>query len=190
MNVFKGRGGRPRAACGTVNGHKGHKRRGEPSCDACAAAWSEAHPPRRPDPEAVERRKAAFRADPTDRRHGTTNGYSNLTCRCGRCRQAWAASCLAYLHASPEQMDKRRQRSYARRGTTPCPVPDGYFSASELARLLGVHISVPARTFTPSMTLESGRKVYAVADVRRQVDAKIAARWGTLLAKLDEAQAS
>ncbi len=28
---------------------------------------------------------------PNDPRHGTWNGYSNLHCRCGLCREAWAA---------------------------------------------------------------------------------------------------
>ena len=27
---------------------------------------------------------------PDDPRHGTRNGYTNLTCRCDRCRAAWA----------------------------------------------------------------------------------------------------
>jgi hypothetical protein len=27
---------------------------------------------------------------PDDKRHGTVNGYSNLACRCQRCRDAWA----------------------------------------------------------------------------------------------------
>jgi hypothetical protein len=30
-----------------------------------------------------------------DPRHGTTNGYSNLRCRCTACKAAWAADCLA-----------------------------------------------------------------------------------------------
>lgn len=33
-----------------------------------------------------------------DPRHGTTNGYSNLDCRCDRCRKAWTQYCLAYRH--------------------------------------------------------------------------------------------
>lgn len=28
-----------------------------------------------------------------DPRHGTTNGYCNLGCRCAACRAAWAAYC-------------------------------------------------------------------------------------------------
>jgi len=30
----------------------------------------------------------AFRANLDDPRHGTDNGYSNLRCRCDRCREA------------------------------------------------------------------------------------------------------
>jgi hypothetical protein len=30
----------------------------------------------------------AMRRDPTDPRHGTTNGYANCACRCDRCREA------------------------------------------------------------------------------------------------------
>ncbi len=33
-------------------------------------------------------RRAAFAADPTDPRHGTHNGYTNLRCRCEPCREA------------------------------------------------------------------------------------------------------
>ncbi|WP_460357166.1 hypothetical protein [Mycobacterium sp. ZZG] len=39
----------------------------------------------------------AFRNDPTDERHGTTNGYNNYGCRCDKCREA-------------NNADKRRQR--------------------------------------------------------------------------------
>lgn len=39
----------------------------------------------------------AFRSDPTDSRHGTTNGYNNYGCRCDECREA-------------NNADKRRQR--------------------------------------------------------------------------------
>jgi hypothetical protein len=31
---------------------------------------------------------ATFHADPTDPKHGTTNGYGNLGCRCARCCEA------------------------------------------------------------------------------------------------------
>lgn len=33
-------------------------------------------------------RRAAFAADPSDARHGTHNGYTNLGCRCDPCREA------------------------------------------------------------------------------------------------------
>lgn len=33
-----------------------------------------------------------MRLDPEDPRHGTENGYSNLKCRCNRCKDAWSAS--------------------------------------------------------------------------------------------------
>jgi len=35
---------------------------------------------------------------PDDPRHGTTNGYGNLGCRCERCRQANRENHLAYMH--------------------------------------------------------------------------------------------
>lgn len=35
-----------------------------------------------------------------DPRHGTDNGYSNLGCRCRRCRDAHNAKCLAYQHTT------------------------------------------------------------------------------------------
>lgn len=35
--------------------------------------------------------QTAFIADGTDPRHGTLNGYSNLKCRCDRCKAAAAA---------------------------------------------------------------------------------------------------
>lgn len=41
---------------------------------------------RGPRPQCAE----LFREDPNDSRHGSTNGYTNLGCRCDRCRAAWA----------------------------------------------------------------------------------------------------
>lgn len=35
--------------------------------------------------------------DPTDQRHGTTNGYGNLGCRCERCRKANADAHRGYM---------------------------------------------------------------------------------------------
>ena len=40
-----------------------------------------------------------MRDDPDDPRHGTNNGYSNLKCRCPRCRAAWAATVQKDRHA-------------------------------------------------------------------------------------------
>ena len=52
-------------------------------------------------------------ADPGDPRHGTLNGYTNLACRCDRCRAAntrycaeirlrrRARGCPDHLHGSP-----------------------------------------------------------------------------------------
>ena len=40
---------------------------------------------------------------PDDPRHGTVNGYSNLDCRCQRCRDAWAAD-------SKQKRSKRAER--------------------------------------------------------------------------------
>lgn len=36
--------------------------------------------------------KARIGDVPDDPRHGTTNGYTNLKCRCQRCRDAWSAT--------------------------------------------------------------------------------------------------
>lgn len=37
--------------------------------------------------------------DPTDKRHGTPNGYNNYGCRCDRCRAAHAADSLKRKNA-------------------------------------------------------------------------------------------
>jgi hypothetical protein len=52
------------------------------------AAWKERNgivPKPRPASTAKD-----FPDRPDDPRHGTVNGYSNLKCRCDRCRAAWA----------------------------------------------------------------------------------------------------
>lgn len=46
-------------------------------------------------------RQARPMTDPSDPRHGTTNGYGNLGCRCDPCKSAWSA----------EQKKQRRRRS-------------------------------------------------------------------------------
>lgn len=48
-----------------------------------------------------------------DSRHGTSNGYNNLECRCQPCRDAHAKQHLAYMHEHEEQMEKARKRSRA-----------------------------------------------------------------------------
>lgn len=50
-----------------------------------------------------ESTKRAFRRDPSDPRHGTVNGYSNLGCSCDRCREAWRIECR------PRQLKHRRE---------------------------------------------------------------------------------
>lgn len=44
-----------------------------------------------------------------DERHGTTNGYSNYSCRCAPCTDAWAAACLERKHnrVPPPTNDRR-----------------------------------------------------------------------------------
>jgi hypothetical protein len=54
----------------------------------------------------VKSRGPDFWNDPTDPRHGTTNGYSNLKCRCQPCRDAWG---------------KAVQRAKERRASQPVP---------------------------------------------------------------------
>ena len=39
--------------------------------------------------------RARIQAGDGDTRHGTTNGYSNLRCRCEACRAAWTRYVLA-----------------------------------------------------------------------------------------------
>jgi hypothetical protein len=48
--------------------------------------------------------------------HGTVNGYTNLGCRCEKCRAAWARAHKDYLDRHPEQREKARQRERVRRG--------------------------------------------------------------------------
>ncbi len=47
---------------------------------------------------------------PNDPRHGTSNGYLNLSCRCQRCRDAFAKQHYDYMHRNPEQQEKHRRR--------------------------------------------------------------------------------
>lgn len=61
------------------------------------------HPVERRHPTKPRVPAEDFIADPSDPRHGTSNGYSNLKCRCDRCREAWAAAHAKY-------MERRRER--------------------------------------------------------------------------------
>lgn len=45
-----------------------------------------------------------------DPRHGTTNGYTNLGCRCQPCRDANAVAHLEYMHRAAGQSEKHRLR--------------------------------------------------------------------------------
>lgn len=56
----------------------------------------------------------ALEAD--DPRHGTTNGYGNLGCRCQPCRDAWSVWHLEYMQRTPSQRWKGKVRERARRG--------------------------------------------------------------------------
>lgn len=58
-------------------------------CDLMGLPFNGHHTPR-PELIRIDPREAheAFRANPDDPRHGSLNGYSNMKCRCGRCRQA------------------------------------------------------------------------------------------------------
>jgi hypothetical protein len=55
-----------------------------------------------------------FWDDPTDPRHGTVNGYSNLLCSCEPCRKAWADAHRSYMHRGDNLRDHaERQMVYA-----------------------------------------------------------------------------
>lgn len=57
----------------------------------------------------------------SDPRHGTSNGYINLGCRCQPCRDAHAAKHREYMRTHPEQREKARLRELASRGRPPAP---------------------------------------------------------------------
>jgi hypothetical protein len=59
--------------------------------------------------------KERFWNDPNDPRHGSTNGYNNLGCRCMWCRHAWNMRQKAYMQAHPEQREKARKRERYRK---------------------------------------------------------------------------
>lgn len=52
---------------------------------------------------AAKSRGVAFWNDPEDPRHGTTNGYGNLECRCEPCTAANTAFHRKYMHDNREQ---------------------------------------------------------------------------------------
>ena len=59
---------------------------------------------------------AVMRLAPDDPRHGTTNGYGNLKCRCRPCRDAWNAKQYEYMERNPDQRRKTRDRGRKARG--------------------------------------------------------------------------
>lgn len=52
-----------------------------------------------------------------DPRHGTSNGYGNLGCRCDLCRTAWAEYTVKLGH-NRENMRRVRRRKAAAEGRT------------------------------------------------------------------------
>lgn len=59
--------------------------------------------------------RAAFAANPEDPRHGTTNGYGNLKCRCPRCREANRVSVASWRETRPDLYEAKRARMRASR---------------------------------------------------------------------------
>ena len=61
-------------------------------CDLIGLPFNGHHTPK-PELVRIDSREAheAFRNNPDDPRHGSLNGYSNMRCRCSRCRKANAA---------------------------------------------------------------------------------------------------
>lgn len=59
----------------------------------------------------MEARALLFRADLTDPRHGTANGYQNLRCKCDACTEANSRSHYEYMNdpEHPERREKHRQ---------------------------------------------------------------------------------
>jgi hypothetical protein len=66
-------------------------------------------------PKAEANRKK-FYENPDDPRHGSTNGYGNLGCKCERCTKAWAERHLKYMHEDPDRMRRHAEREMKRRG--------------------------------------------------------------------------
>jgi hypothetical protein len=53
--------------------------------------------------------------DPNDPRHGTSNGYSNLGCRCPDCTQAWREYHYKWMRAKPYRLRDHAHRARLRR---------------------------------------------------------------------------
>jgi hypothetical protein len=66
--------------------------------------------------EKRELNRTIFWADLEDQRHGTTNGYNNLSCRCERCCQANTDYHLRYMREHPEQRQKAADSNMRRTG--------------------------------------------------------------------------
>lgn len=56
-----------------------------------------------------------FWNDPEDERHGTTNGYSNLKCRCDRCKEAWKLWHREWMHQA-DRLERHAERQRVFRG--------------------------------------------------------------------------
>lgn len=102
----------------------------------------------------------AFRADMTDPRHGTTNGYCNLACRCAQCAEAWRIKHGQYMSQHPEQMEKTRIRGTVARWGGPNNLAEqGYMRAGTVAKTFDVSVGainrwadegrIPVRCHTP-----------------------------------------
>lgn len=140
-------------------------------------------PKARPCPICSAARNAAFAADPTDPRHGTQNGYVNLQCRCAPCTAAWRSYRHAWSHADPHRLERKAELERARRGAA--PYPTGHLTTNDIAAALDLRMDYACRIFEPSV--KAGRRLfYAPDDLRRQVQEKINARWGGLLALLED----
>jgi len=72
--------------------------------------------------EVRDRNREKFLSDPTDPRHGTPNGYSNLGCRgeiCdGACTRANTNYHLDFMHRHPEHREKAADSNMRRLGKT------------------------------------------------------------------------
>src|SRR5512146_1820006 len=67
-------------------------------------------PPRGPvHPRARPERTVTLAPD--DQRHGTTNGYNNLGCRCDRCRAAWTEYYVEWTHRTSRHLSRENYRA-------------------------------------------------------------------------------